>query len=153
MKVVGMVAGERQHVVAYVREHDPVLLLPEPDNPYDPHAVAVYTMPRHLLEERGEVVSSLVDPDRIGHLAEQDRRAIIDRQAGYLPREIAATLRLPATGIVGYVSTVRYAPPEYVNTPTGPAPAEPRVAGFDVCAWLERTDPDLDNDLDAETVR
>jgi hypothetical protein len=149
VKVVGMVAGQRQHVVAQVSEGDPVLLLPEPDNPHDPYAIAVYTMPRTLLT--APVVSSLRDDvERTGMLDPADRQTIIDRQAGYLPADLAADLDLDPDGIVGFVSTVRYAPHEYL--PTG-EPADPQPAGFDVCAWLDRhhtpaTDPDLDQHLE-----
>ena len=148
VKVVGMVAGGRQHVVALVTEGDPVLLLPEPRNPYDRHAVGVYTMPRALL--KGEVTSSLKDPAHVGHLDPADRQTIIDRQAGYVPREVAAQLDLPATGVVGFVSAVRFAPLEYDSNGR---PAYPVPAGLDVCAWLERTDPDLDRSLDQESDR
>jgi hypothetical protein len=152
VKVVGMVAGGRGHVVAYVRERDPVLLLPEPTNQYDRHAIAVYTMPRATLED--EVLSSLRDPQHVGRIGDADRRIILDRQAGYVPREVAATLSLPPTGIIGYVSAVRYAPPETTYDRNGRERVNlERVAGFDVCAWLERTDPDLDRDLDREPAR
>jgi hypothetical protein len=134
VKVVGMVAGGRQHVVAHTRESDPVLLLPEPDNPYDSHAIAVHTAPRAVLV--GEVVSSIKDPAHVGSLDDEDRQLLADRQAGYLPRDVAARLTLPPTGVVGYVSRVRWAPPEYDATGNE---REPRVAGFDVAFWRATT--------------
>lgn len=126
-KVVGMVAGGRGHVVAAVNLHDPVLLLPQPDNPYDRHAVAVYTLPAAVC--RGAVLSSIRDPDRIGELDPDDRVAILDRQAGYLPAPFAARLSLPSAGVVGYVSDVRYPPPS-------DEPGRVYPVGFDVtAAW------------------
>lgn len=147
-RVVGMVAGGREHIVARVQHGDPVLLLPEPDNPYDRHAVAVYTTPRQLLAE--PVVSSVKSPPA-GTISAQDRRTMLDRQAGYLPRDVAARLDLPRTGAVGWVSQVRYAPAEtrfdhHGNTvPTD----DPRPAGFDVTAWLEYRHDDGDHLDDA----
>jgi hypothetical protein len=137
-KVVGMRAGGREHIVATVAHSDPVLLVPEPDNPHDPHAIAVYTAPRSALSD--PVVSSVKD-GRYGVVSDRDRRVLMDRQAGYLPRGFAATLRLPADGVVGYVSAVRYAPPEYVQNPAVAGdfePSPPRVAGFDVTARWPR---------------
>lgn len=132
-KVVGMVAGGRQHVVAYVAVNDPVLLLPEPDNPHDGNAVAVYTAPRTVLLHPEVLVSSLRDPAGGGTIHPLDRSLLIDRQAGYLPRDLAARLTLPAEGIVGYVAEVRWAPTEYDREGR---PTEPRPAGFDVVADL-----------------
>lgn len=129
-KVVGMKAGGREDVVADARCGDPVLLVPEPDNPYDPHAVAVYTAPSSRLRHR--VVSSVVDPDRIGYIHAHDRRTLLMRQAGYLPRGIAERLDLPAEGIVGWVSACRHGPTEYNLFGE---PEEP-VVGLDVTAWL-----------------
>lgn len=129
-KVVGMVAGGRQHVVAHTRYGDPVLLIPEPTNAYDPNAIAVYTAPRATL--LGPVVSSIKQPP-VGSISDEDRALFMDRQAGYLPKELAARLALPATGVVGFVSDVRWAPPEHDNQGRE---REPRVAGFDVTAWL-----------------
>lgn len=130
-KVVGMVAGGRQHIVASVGLDDPVLLIPEPDNAYDPNAVAVYTAPRTALLHPEALVSSLRDPAGGGTVHERDRALLIDRQAGYLPRDLAARLDLPAKGIVGYVAEVRWAPTEYDRQGR---PTEPRPAGFDVVA-------------------
>jgi hypothetical protein len=142
VKVVGMVAGHREHIVAGVVTGDPVLLVPEPDNPYDPHAIAVHVAPRASLS--GPVVSSIRDADGIGVVTAEDRRMMMDRQAGYVPRGFAATVRLPADGIVGYVSEVRWAPLEY--DPSG-RPLPQRVAGFDVTArWPRDVHAD---DLDA----
>jgi hypothetical protein len=141
VKVVGMTAGGREHIVAQVSEFDPVLLVPEPDNPYDRHAVAVYTAPRWLLTQRDELLSSLRAPDGIGTIGDDDRRLLMDRQAGYLPREFAARLDLPPQGVVGYVAAIRHAPVEYVTVRDGRGRrvdvAEPRVAGFDVTANLD----------------
>ena len=133
-KVVGMVAGGRQHVVACTREGDPVLLLPEPTNPYDAHAIAVYTAPRDALI--GDVVSSIKDSQHVGTLDDDDRRLLIDRQAGYVPAPVASQLTLPASGVVGYVSAVRWAPPEY---DAQGREREPRVAGCDVTFWRDTT--------------
>jgi|GEM_PF-2173024 len=136
-KVVGMVAGGREHIVAYTRTGDPVLLVPEPTNQFDPNAIAVYTCPRSLLEEPEEMVSSVQDPERVGRVADVDRRMLMDRQAGYVPRNLASDLRLPASGIVGWVSQVRWKPDEFDGNGK---PREPRVAGFDVTAWFTRRD-------------
>lgn len=147
VRVVGMKAGGRQHVVAYVGRGDPVLLVPEPTNPHDRHAIAVYTAQRAALLHPDRLVSSLRDPDRIGHLDPADRALLLDRQAGYLPRDVAATLRLPPGGIVGYVSHVRHEPPTYDRSgrETPPTPA-----GFDVTAdFPAPIDPDLDGPFDA----
>lgn len=147
VKVVGMVAGGRQHVVAHTREGDPVLLIPELDNAYDPNAIAVYTAPRAVLV--GDVVSSIKDPRHLGTLDEEDRRLLIDRQAGYVPAEVAKQLRLDLGGVVGYVSRVRWAPPEY---DARGREREPRVAGFDVTFWRDTTkEEDVVGDtIDAE---
>lgn len=134
-KVVGMVAGGREHVVAQVSEGDPVLLLPEPTNPYDEHAIAVYTAPRHVL--RHAVVSSINERvQHLGVLNEEDRRLLLDRQAGYIPRGVARQLTLDLQGVVGYASAVRMSPPEYDVRGREIAP---RVAGFDVTFWRDTT--------------
>lgn len=134
--VVGMVAGGRLHIVAQASANDPVLLLPEPDNPHDRYAVAVYTMPADLVTE--PLVSS-VQAQGPGTMGDRDRQTILDRQAGYVPAKVAATLELPPDGVVGWVSQVRHRPSEYISTPDGFAgrTAEP-VVGFDVTAWLNR---------------
>ena len=131
VRVVGMKAGGRQHVVAYVNPHDPVLLIPEPSNPYDRHAIAVYTAQRSALLHPDRLISSLRSDDGAGFVDPADRALLLDRQAGYLPRDVAATLRLPPDGIVGYVSAVRYAPATY-DRRGRPNPPDP--AGFDVTA-------------------
>lgn len=134
VKVVGMKAGGREHIAAHVREGDPVLLVPEPDNPHDRFAIRVYTTPRATLN--GEVVSSILDPAGIGAVSDEDRTLLMDRQAGYVPRDVACQIDLPAGGIVGYVSGVRWHPPEYDQYGRE---REPRVAGFDVTAeWPRR---------------
>jgi hypothetical protein len=147
VKVVGMVAGHREHVVAHVTTLDPVLLVPQPDNPYDPNAVAVYVAPRHALIDLDDLTSSLRDPDGVGRISDADRALLMDRQAGYIPRAFAATVRLPERGIVGYVSEVRWAPLEYDDNGR---PLPQRVAGFDVTARWPRVsdDPEMDADLD-----
>jgi hypothetical protein len=134
VKVVGQVAGGREHVVAYAFTNDPVLLVPEPDNAYDPNAVAVYTAPRAHLQDPDLLVSCFTDPAGVGSVSKADRWLLMDRQAGYLPREFAARVQLPPEGIVGFISQLRYAPPEYVQTAAAYRQAEPRVAGFDVTA-------------------
>ena len=131
VRVVGMKAGGRQHVVAYVNLHDPVLLVPQPDNPHDRHAIAVYTAQRRALLYPDLLVSSLTDPMGVGQIHSDDRALLMDRQAGYLPRDVAATLRLPADGLVGYVSAVRYEPPTYDRHGRQDPPTP---AGFDVTA-------------------
>lgn len=119
VKVVGMVAGQRQHVVAQVVEGDPVLLLPEPGNPHDPNTVAVHTAPAGVMS-----ADSTFRDGRWTHLALTDRRLLEDRQAGYLPAGLARRVRLPSLGLPGTVHTVRYHPDTGVP------------AGFDVLANL-----------------
>ena len=139
IRVVGMRAGGREHIVASVSEGDPVLVVPEPENPYDRHALAVYTAPRSALLRPDRLVSSAKAADGIGQVDDDDRLLLMDRQAGYLPRDVASTLRLPDRGIVGWVSAVRH-PPALYNL-AGEAVEQP-PAGFDVCAdW---PDPELD---------
>jgi hypothetical protein len=139
VNVVGMRAGGREHVVAHVSPGDPVLVVPEPDNPYDPHALAVYTCPVGSLLRPDRLLSSATDPQRLGRVDDDDRLLLMDRQAGYVPRDVAATLRLPEQGIVGLVSRVRHPPPLY--TAAG-EPVEQPPVGFDVRAdW---PDPTLD---------
>lgn len=141
-RVVGMVAGERQHVVSQIAEGDPVLLKPEPTNQYDPNAVAVYTAPRRVLQQPDALVSSVTNPP--GSMADEDRALILDRQAGYIPKELAARLDLPAKGVVGWISTVRYKPPDDRIDRRGRSVTEGdhTPAGFDVTAWLEFADTD-----------
>ena len=134
-KVVGMKAGGREHVVAHVREGDPVLLVPEPTNQFDRHAIAVYTAPRAALVD--PVVSSVNDPEHVGEISDGDRRLLMDRQAGYVPKELARQLDVPTEGIVGWVSQVRWHPPEYDRHGKQ---MDPRPAGFDATAWLVRKD-------------
>ena len=134
VKLVGQKAGGREHIVATAGYGDPVLLLPEPDNPHDPNAIAVYTAPRHTIIHPDQLRSSLTDPDAVGHLSDDDRRMLLDRQAGYVGRNVAARLALPPDGIVGFVSEIRYAPEDthdaYVATLT------PLLVGFDIAADL-----------------
>lgn len=147
VRVVGMKAGGREHVVAHVAVGDPALLIPQPDNPYDPHAIAVYTAGRRVLLHPDRLTSSVTDPARRGSIHPDDRALLIDRQAGYIPRDVAAQLTLPADGIVGYVSQVRYPPPQYdlFGEEVPPTPA-----GFDVTAWLDRVDHHLDEHLQGD---
>lgn len=130
-----MKAGGREHIVACVREGDPVLLVPEPTNQFDRHAVAVYTAPRASVVDA--ITSSISDPEHVGEISDEDRRMLLDRQAGYVPKELACQLDLPPQGIVGWVSRVRYHPPEYDRTGKQ---MDARPAGFDVTAWLVRKD-------------
>lgn len=138
-RLVGQVAGGREHIVARAHVDDPVLLVPEPDNPHDPHAVAVYHAPRAALLNPKVLRSSVKDPDGVGHVDPTDRLLFLDRQAGYLPREVAAAIRpLPEGGIVGVVWNVRHAPTEWTIDQDGyPEPLPPKVAGFDIAANLE----------------
>lgn len=136
VKVCGMVAGGREDVIAHVGEGWPVLLIPDPDNPYDANAIAVYVAPRHKLTRPEELVSSVDDPDGIGHVHRGDRRQF--RQVGYVPRGAAAQFRLPAEGIVGWVSTVRDAPAEYDGA--GHL-LPPRTIGVDVTAQFPARTP------------
>lgn len=133
VKVVGMRAGGRETIVSVVDTGDPALLIPEPDNPHDPNAVAVWVAPTIILAAPDELQSSARDPDGVGRVAPDDRSKF--QQAGYIPRDIAAGLDLPPFGIVGWVCHVRWAPPEY--GPDGQR-AYRRVAGFDVAARWER---------------
>lgn len=137
VRVVGMVAGGRQDVVAEVDLDDPVLLVPEPDNLHDPNAVAVYHLPSDWVKYPDVLESSVRDPAGVGYLDPTDRTQMLARQAGYLPSDIAALLApLPSPGVVGVVTTVRYAPLEYVIEGGEVVLDAPRVAGFDVTASL-----------------
>lgn len=134
IRIVGMQAGGRQHIVKDCRIKHPAMLIPEPDNAYDPNAIAVYSTPTHLLTEPGLIVSSVADPDRVGSISKTDRETMLERQVGYVPKEIAARLNLPVRGVVGWVSNVRVAPPEYLLD--GSLSPEV-VVGLDVTAWIE----------------
>jgi len=138
IRIVGMVAGGREHLAAGVDVGDPALLVPEPDNPHDPNAVRVHIAPFEALRQPYRVSSSITDPDRVGSIDDEDLPLLLERHVGYVPRDFAAQLEVPAGGIVGYVSRIRHAPPEYLS---GGRPAPPRVVGFDVTAWWPmRTD-------------
>lgn len=115
--VKGMVAGERRHIMHTVDEGDPCLLVPEPDNPHDPYAIAVHTIPVAALRDS----EWRQDGWRLGPA---DRRLMMDRLVGYLPRDAAARFDLPEVGVVGVVSHVRW----HDMVP----------AGFDVRADLPR---------------
>lgn len=139
VKLVGQVAGGREHIVAQADVGDPVLLIPERDNPFDPSAVAVYHAPRKALLNPAALVSSVKDPAGVGQVDPTDRLLFLDRQAGYLPREFAATIDppLPESGIVGVVDDVRYGPVEWAVGPDGePEALPPNVVGFDILADL-----------------
>lgn len=126
--VVGMKAGGRQHVAAYVRIGDVALLMPEPTNPYDPNAVAVYVAPRGALRNPPDVdgtyARSGIGADR---LDPTDRALLLDRQVGYLPAAVSE--RVAATiandGLVTRVTDVRWHPDETVD-------GHRVVAGLDV---------------------
>ena len=130
--LVGQKAGGREHIVATAALGDPVLLVPEPDNPYDPNAVAVYTAPRRTLLHPEALVSSVKDPAG-GTIHDEDRKLLMDRQAGYMPKDLAARVDLPPEGIVGYIANVRYLPPDYRDDGQ---PTDPTVAGFDTACTL-----------------
>jgi len=135
VKLVGQVAGGRELIVAKANGGDPVLLIPEPDNPFDRHAVAVYHAPRSALSNPLSLVSSVKDPAGVGHVHPDDRPQFL--QAGYLPREFAATIDppLPEDGIVGIVDVIRHGPEDWTIDPHGdlvPLPA--KVIGFDIRA-------------------
>lgn len=147
VKVVGMVAGGREDAVAKTMLGDVALVVPEPDNPYDANAAAVYVVWRATLNEPDAIMSSVRDPAGVGYVGESDREAAL--QVGYVPRQFAATLDLPAGGIVGWVSDVRYAPPEYDRFGRE---LDHRIAGLDVTAsWPRMTGgplppmPDVDS--------
>jgi len=106
--LVGQKAGGRMHIASQASEGDPVLLVPEPDNPHDPDAVAVYTAPRSL----------------VPWLDAGDRKILMDRQTGYISRHLAARLDLPSEGVFGRVVNVRWLPFEVATEHT--------VAGFDI---------------------
>lgn len=136
VKVHGMVAGGREDVIAHVGEGWPVLCIPEPTNPHDPHAVAVYVAPRHKLTRPEELVSSVADPEGLGWVHPHDRKHF--RQVGYLPRGVAAQFTLPDAGLVGWVSAVRDAPVEYDGAGRM---LPPRTAGIDVTVNLPARQP------------
>lgn len=129
-RVVGMVAGGRQHIVAYLAWDDPVLLIPEPGNPYDPNAVAVWVAPAHWVTH--PVVSSVTDPEHVGQVHPDDRGSF--EQVGYLARDLAGTLALPSAALVGWVCHIRHKPDTTYDRLGRPDPRV--VAGIDVAAWL-----------------
>lgn len=136
-RVVGMRAGSRSHILAKLSALDPVLLVPEPDNPYDRHAIAVYHAPASAMN--GTVLSSVKDVDRRGHVTDIDRQTLLSRHAGYLPRAVAEKHLLPDGGIVGWVSAVRYPPEEQWVTDDGSIVKRVSMipAGFDVASALD----------------
>lgn len=136
-RVVGMRAGSRSHILAKLSALDPVLLVPEPDNPYDRHAIAVYHAPASAMN--GTVLSSVKDVDRRGHVTDTDRQTLLSRHAGYLPRAVAEKHLLPDGGIVGWVSAVRYPPEEQWVTDDGSIVKRVSMipAGFDVASALD----------------
>jgi len=136
-RVVGMRAGTRTHLLANLQVKDPVLLVPEPDNPYDPNAVAVFHAPQSQMT--GTVVSSVKADDRRGHVNDTDRALLMSRHTGYLPRLDAERYRLPDTGIVGWVAVVRYPPEEQWVTDDGSIVKRVSMipAGFDVSSAIE----------------
>lgn len=97
--VVGMKAGGREHIAAYVRIGDVALLMPEPTNPHDPNAVAVHVAPRSAMRSAAREGT---DGDRLDPV---DRSLLMDRQVGYLPRGLAARIA-PTLGNGGLVTTV-----------------------------------------------
>lgn len=133
IKIVGMKAGGREHIVKDCRINHPALLVPEPANRYDPHAIAVYTAPTEMLASPEVMVSSVTANDHVGFLTSEDRALLMSRQVGYVPKDMAAKLKLPKTGLVGYVSNVRVAPTEYLRDGSL---APETVAGIDVTVWL-----------------
>lgn len=135
VKVVGMTAGGREDAVAKTMLGDIALVVPEPDNPYDPNAAAVYVVWRATLNDPDVIMSSVRDPAGVGYVDPSDREAAL--QVGYVPRSFAATLDLPDGGIVGWVSDVRYAPPEYDRFGRE---LDRRTAGLDVKALWPRRD-------------
>lgn len=116
-KVVGMEAGGRQHIVADVSHHDPVFIVPEPDNPYDSNALAVYTAPMASIQHRDRLKSAQSLPPA-GDIHPEDLEGLLERQAGYVPAALAKNLKVPVGGVVGYVGAVR-THPEGDDTPVG----------------------------------
>lgn len=136
VKLVGQRAGGREHIVAHARKGDPVLILPEPDNPHDANAIAIYTAPRSSLQHPEALVSSVTDPDSGGTIHPEDRLLLTDRQAGYVPRTVNERFAVPPEGLIGFVSEIRWAPPDYDEHGRE---REPVVAGFDITAeWPTR---------------
>jgi hypothetical protein len=62
VKVVGMLAGDRMHIVKDVSHGDPVLLAREPDNPHDSNAIGVWNA-------TGTAQAGFVPRDRAAELA------------------------------------------------------------------------------------
>lgn len=137
-KVVGIRAGHRTHVMLEVNPLDPVLLKPEPSNQFDPNAIAVFHLPAE--KAVGPITSSAKCEQFVGALTGLDTELAMSRHAGYLPREIAAQYALPESGIVGWVSTVRWPPEEHWATDDGAVgkriPLFP--CGFDVASAIEQ---------------
>lgn len=138
VKLVGQVAGEREHIVAHSSIGDPVLAVPEPTNAYDRNAIAVYTAPIGTLAH--DIVSSTTDEERgVGTIHPNDRRLMMDRQAGYVPAGLASRLDLPAEGLVGYITEVRYKPNEdaYNKSTNTVKVVDDVVIGFDFALRLD----------------
>jgi len=136
-RVVGMQAGSRTYLLANLQMKDPVLLMPEPDNPYDPFAIAVFHAPQSSMT--GPIVSSAKADDKRGSITDTDRSLLLSRHAGYLPRAVAEQYLLPDGGIVGWVSAVRYPPEEQWLTDDGSVVKRVSLvpAGFDVGSAID----------------
>lgn len=128
LRAVGMVAGERLHIVRDIAVGDPVLVMPDAygaatgRDHHDPTALALFTAPATVLASPAAPTPS-------------DRRLLMDRHAGYVGAQVAARWALPDRGVMGTVAEVRH-PPEW-------EPGADTPVGFDVTVklptdWIRR---------------
>jgi hypothetical protein len=83
IRVAGVTYENRQSHLAKLTGNEPVRLIPEPTNEYDPNAIAVHIAVKedHLVEmiENGEITDTV----------HNDALQTVVRHCGYIPRELA----------------------------------------------------------------
>lgn len=120
----------RQAAVATMREGDQVVLRPDPENPYDPHAVAIERLDGELL---GYLPRALAE--RAGQL--RYRGVVSERLAG--PEAIGLRIRVEGTETGESLTTPRVAAPtDAVEVEPGSAPVLAAVVDANGDAVLVR---------------
>lgn len=82
IKVTGVTFDNRQSVIALLKGNEPIRLEPEPENKYDPNALAVKVavkIPLHLQSHDANQINRIADGIEIKHV-------------GYVPKELAAEI-------------------------------------------------------------